>query len=324
MLIGPIRSQILLTGIELEVFNFLSEAKSSVEVANAMGTHPKNTGVLLDGLAAMDLITKKNGHYRNTQLSEVYLVKRRPAYMGGMFSFWSQSLCMGLDDLSRYVKEGPPPENPPEMDIDSDEMWSQNAIFMSEYQRAGLAQLAVEIVSQLPEFHSFEKMLDLGGCAGIVGISIVAAHPRMKGVIFDKPPVVKISKDFIELYEMKDRVTTIGGDYNNDSIGEGYDLIWASASLNFAGLEIDALMKKIYNALNDKGVFVSLSEGLTHERTKPELIMLGFLSAMMMGKGLFFSQGFIGDCMLRAGFRSVRGRTIDTPSGPMELEIGRK
>ncbi len=43
MLIAPIRSRLLLTGIELKVFNELSEPKSADAVAEAMGTHPRNT-----------------------------------------------------------------------------------------------------------------------------------------------------------------------------------------------------------------------------------------------------------------------------------------
>ena len=37
----------------------------------------------------------------------------------------------------------------------------------------------------------------------------------------------------------------MGGDYNHDSIGEGHDLIWASAALNLTGDNMEPLMKKI-------------------------------------------------------------------------------
>jgi len=44
MLIAPIQSKLLLAGIELGVFNQLSEPKSAEAVAEAIGTHPENTG----------------------------------------------------------------------------------------------------------------------------------------------------------------------------------------------------------------------------------------------------------------------------------------
>ena len=116
----------------------------------------------------------------------------------------------------------------------------------------------------------------------------------------------------------------LSGDYNGDSIGEGYDLIWASNTLNFARDGMDALMKKIYDALNPGGVFISFCEGLTHERTKTDFVILSMMSFALMGQDMCFDQGEIADSMLRIGFKSVRSRTLNTPWGAADLDIGRK
>ena len=235
----------------------------------------------------------------------------------------SQMRDTPIADLPRLVKEGPPLPSK-ETDMGNEDVWVRYAASMANYQRAGAAQQTVGIISGLPEFPSFEKMLDLGGGPGVIGIAIVAAHPTMKGVIFDKPAVVKVAERFIKEYEMEDRMTVMGGDYICDSIGDNYDLIWASATLNFARHDLDTLVKKIYHALNPGGVFVSLSDGLTCERTKPENYVLETLSSTLMGQDMGIDQGVIADSMLLAGFKSVRSRTIDTPMMPMDLDIGRK
>ena len=116
-------------------------------------------------------------------------------------------------------------------------------------------------------------MLGLGGGPGLVGIAIVTSHPSMKGIIFDRPAIIKVAETFIKEYEMEERMDVLAGDYNCDSIGEGYDLIWASNALNFARHDLDSLMKKIYDALNPGGVFISFCEGLTHERTKTGFVV---------------------------------------------------
>lgn len=41
-----------------------------------------------------------------------------------------------------------------------------------------------------------------------------------------------------------DRIEVLEGDYLQDPIGEGYDLIWASGTLSFARHDIDSVMKK--------------------------------------------------------------------------------
>jgi len=323
MLVAPIKSKLLLTGIELKVFNHLSEPMSADAVAEAIGTHPENTRLFLDGLAASDLIVKQNVLYQNTAVTQTFLVEDSQTFLGQMFAFQSQMWSAALNDLSKLVKEGPPPPSP-EMDMGSEEMWAQFTVSRANYERAGVAQQAVEFVSELPEFTSFKKMLDLGGGPGLVGIAIVASHPNMKGVLFDRPAIIKVAETFIKEYEMEERIEVLSGDYNCDSIGEGYDLIWTSNTLNFARHDLDSLMKKVYDALNPGGVFISFCEGLTHERTKPGFVVLSMMSIALMSQDMCFDQGEIADSMLRVGFKSVRSRTLNAPWGAADLDIGRK
>ncbi len=167
-------------------------------------------------------------------------------------------------------------------------------------------------------------MLDLGGGPGLIGMAIVDAHSTMKGVIFDLPPVVKVAKTFIKEYGMEDRMEVLGGDFNGDAIGEGYDVVVTCNSLQFAQT-IDSVVKKICDALNPGGVCVSMfGFGQTRERTKPESLVLGLLSRALMGQDTGIDQGYIADSMLRVGFKSVRSRIVTTDWGPMELDIARK
>ena len=323
MLIASIKSKLLLTGIELKVFEQLSEPRSAEAVAKTLSAHPVNTRLFLDGLAASDLIVKKHGLYQNTPVAQTFLVEGSPTFLGQLFMFQSQFYYSSLDDLPKQVKEGSPPPSM-ETDLGSEEMWKQVTVGFANSVRAGLAQWATEIVSKLPEFPQFQKMLDLGSGPGIYAIAFVASHPSMKGVIFDRSAIVEVAENFIKEYGMEGRIEVIAGDYNHDPLGKGYDLIWASNTLNFARQDMDALMKKVYDALNPGGVFISFCEGLTHERTKPDTHVLGMTSMALMGQDMCFDQGEIADSMLRVGFKSVRSRTLNTGWGPMELDIGRK
>ncbi len=321
MLIAPIRSKLLLTGVELKVFDYLSESTSADAVAKTFGIHPKNTRVFLDGLAAIDLLQKKNGRYRNSPIAQAFLVENSPTYLGRFLTFLKPDDQL-LQNLPKLVREGPPP--PPEKPTFSEEALAKGVALMADVERAGYAKKAAEIVSELPEFPSFRKMLDLGGGPGIIGMAIVDAHPTMKGVIFDLPAVVKETRKFIQEYEMQERMEVLGGDLNRDPIGEGYDCVLACNSLQFAQA-IDAVVRKIYDALNSGGVFVSLYPfGQTHERTKPESTVLNLLSMSLMGQDVGVDQKYVADSMLRVGFKSVCSRTLHTPYLPMELDIARK
>jgi predicted TPR repeat methyltransferase len=321
MLIEPIRSQLLLTAIKLKVFNVLYKPKASKDVAKDLDTHPRNTRIFLDSLAAIDLLQKKKGLYRNSPIAQAFLAENSPTYLGRVLPFMKADEEF-LQSLPKLVKEGPlpPPEKPP---FSIEELVKGVAI-MADVEKSGYAQEAVNILLELPEFPTFRKILDLGGGPGLTGMAIVDAHPSMKGVIFDLPPVVEETKRYIEEYEMKDRMEVLGGDFNRDSIGEGYDLVWASGVLQFA-VEIDTVVRKVYEALNPSAVLVSLFPfGETHEGTKPESIVLSLLSMALMGQEVGVKQGYVAESMLRVGFRSVCSRKINTFMGPMELDIGRK
>lgn len=322
MLYAPIKAKLMMSGIELNVFNQLSEPKSAEEVAKEIRGQSRNTMLFLNGLAACGLIEKHNGLYRNAPIAQAFLVEGSPSYLGEGFAHQASMTDAMLANLTKMIREGPPAK-PPEDDADP-QKWSQFASWMANNERAGIAQQMSELISLQPEFASFRKMLDLGGGPGIFGISMVAKHPTMRGVIFDRKPVVEVAERFIKEYGMEGRMEVLAGDYNLDPIGEGYDLIWASATLNFARENMDSVMKKIYEALNPGGLFVNLSEGLTDEGTKPDFYVLCTVGWAMNGPMMAFEQGFIADAMLNAGFRSVRSRTLRTGWGPMDIDIARK
>jgi predicted O-methyltransferase YrrM len=320
MILAPIRSKLLLTGIELKVFNLLSEPKSANAIAQALYTHSSNTEIFLDSLTAIDLLQKKNGLYRNSPIAQTFLVDKSPTYVGALLQLTHSQIS--LENLSKLIKEGPPPM----LEMASETAFSED-MFTQEIassELAGNAQIMVDIVSELPEFSSFRKMLDLGGGPGLIGMAVVAAHPSMKGVIFDLPPMVKVAETFIKDYGMENRMEVLGGDGFRDAIGEGYDLVLACTSLQGYKDRLDLVVKKVYNALNPGGVFVSYFFGLTQERTKPEIGVLSLLSMALAGQDARFDQGFVADSMLRSGFTSVRSRILNTSWGAMELDIARK
>ena len=103
LLIGPIKSKLLLTGIELKVFNHLSESRSAESMAEAIGTHPENTRLFLDGLAASDLVMKKNGLYQNMPVTQAFLVEDSPTYLGQAFTLSTQMWNKPQKEESRTV-----------------------------------------------------------------------------------------------------------------------------------------------------------------------------------------------------------------------------
>jgi hypothetical protein len=70
---------------------------------------------------------------------------------------------------------------------------------------------------------------------------------------------------------------------------------------------------------------ITIHPCLTSERTKPGSLVLGSLFSGLKGEDMgLLDQDFLADAMLRAGFKSVRSKTIDTDWGQEDIDIGRK
>jgi hypothetical protein len=323
VLYTPMYSRILSAGIELGIFTELQESKNHTEIAQKLSLHPNNTGYLLDALAAMELLEKKEGAYKNTALTEKHLVRGYDSYLGEYLRTYSRVSGFENVDIIKLVKEGPASVYQDKEGMEAHDVFGDYTEFVKSSQRAGRAKEIADIVASLPEFGGFNKMLDLGGGPGLIGMAVVQAHPVMKGVIFETPAVGKTAEEAVTEYNLEGRVEVLTGDYMKDSIGEGYDLILAIGTLNFAKHDLDAVIKKIYDALNPQGVFICISEGLTHEKTRPKL-MVGWLPSFLQGCDFSLAQGEISDAALRNGFRSVYKRTMDLIMGEMDVDIARK
>jgi hypothetical protein len=320
MLCGGIPGNLLLTGIELKVFTHLSAPRSAESLAREIGTHLGNTRAFLDALAANDLLGKSKGEYRNAPLAEMFLVEGTPTYIGEALARDAEWIRPGLEGMAALVKDGPPAPGRPGHSIS----WAREAEIQANAQRAGRAQQAAAIASELPEFPQMRTMLDLGGAAGLIGIAIVAAHPTMTGVIFDRPGVVEVARRFIREYELEQRVTVLAGDYSVDPIGADYDLVWTSYTLPHDNLE--PIIRKIHAALSPGGVYVSLAEGLTHERTRPTFLINAMLATSLTSQEVMYEEGEIAQAMRRVGFKSVHTRVAESPQfyGPAVVDIARK
>jgi len=322
-MLAPIRCKLLMTALELGVFDRLRTYRSAEAIAEQLGYHPGNTRRLLDALSTIGLVQKQDGLYRNGPVAAEFLVQQGDVYLGPLFRLVEEMCLNSLDDLAERVKSGPFPAAG-EADFASAQLWAAATRATAGWVTGGAGGQVAAMLSKLPEFSGWRRMLDLGGGHGIFALYLVAAHSSMTAVVLDRPEVTEVAADFIRQYEMQGRVSVMAGDYLVDPIGDGYDLVWACSTLNFARGRLEALVGKIRDALNPGGCFISFQDGLTDEHTQPA-VRLGHLGdAVRTGRDFFFDQGEIADTMLRCGFRSVRSRTVATPMGALDMDIARK
>jgi len=323
IMISQIRSRLLQAGLSLGVFDLLGDFRTAGEAAAEMGAHARNLALFLDALANLGLVEKRDGRYRNSPLASEFLVSSSSLYLGPLLGMIKDASLTPLDDLEGLVRKGP---HPPELgDGSSSEcQWVESARASAPWALGEMGCRAARVVSGLPGFERFTKMLDLGGGHGLFALYFAQAGENLHAVVFDHAPVVELASELITAHGLGHKVSVIAGDYVKDDIGGDYDLIWASATFGPSKDHLETLLRKIHAALRPGGYFLSLHDGMTCEQTKPDMILEWLGGLLASGTDVRFEQGELAEAMLRCGFSSVRSRTLDTPLGAMDLDVARK
>lgn len=116
----------------------------------------------------------------------------------------------------------------------------------------------------------------------------------------------------------------MGGDIQVDDIGSGYDLIWCSHLLYFFE-DKHKIVKKIYDALNPKGIFIS-AHSETDEKDKQNLDKyFSFLFLNMQEKDALLRPFELSGICEDVGFKKISSYTnYNTPVTQTQMTIAKK
>jgi acetylserotonin N-methyltransferase len=218
------RSKTMFTGVSLGVFDRLQESPASAaELSAALGTHPGATERLLDACAALGLLAKDDGVYRNTDSSATYLCSTSPHTMSGYIRYSDQALYAMWGNLGDAIREGTP-------------RWSQTfgldgPIFSSFFRSPeamrdfvrgmhGFGMLTSPKVAAAFDLSAFGRIADLGGATGHLAIAACERYPGLRGVVFDLERVTAMAREQVALSAACDRIEVKAGDFFEDELPE--------------------------------------------------------------------------------------------------------
>ena len=322
-MIGAVRTALLELALDLELPDILHRTGTLEGIAARLGNpHTGNLAHILDAMAALGLAVKKKGIYANSPLAEKYLRTESVACLGPLLRRLKAMQHRNIGRMRELLYSGPRSVKDGDR-LDGKELWKTSGRDMIAYQKSEVSRVLADMAASLPEFPCFRRMLDLGCGPGIIGLSIMARAEALCGAFCDLPPVLELAREEARAAGMEDRAAFYPGDYNQIDFGRGYDCVWAIQSLYFVK-DLPAFLKKLLDALNPGGVFVSLHEGLHRERTAPKDVVLSRLSLALEGQDVSFEEGRIARLALEAGFASLERRTVTMLFGENEVAILRK
>lgn len=324
ILTGFVKMAVLKTAIDLNIAQVLEEIHDLTEIGRALDLKADSGGLgyFLDAMAALGFVRKQDGEYENTAFGRHFLCSQSPVYMGGLVNNMKRMQHRNLTDMANIIRNGPP-QVAPDQQLFSEKKWEIALAHLASYQRAGMAEKAADIVQDLPEFSGAKKLLDLGCGPGLMGMEMIRRNPDLSGVLMDLPGIIRLTAKEVEKEGLSSRITLIPGDYNQVDLGKNYDIIWASHNLYYVKNPL-SFFKRVKASLTANGVFLSLHEGLVHERTGPPEVVLSRLSLALEGQDVSFEKGELANHLRAAGFGRVETRMLCLPAGKAELVVARK
>ncbi len=311
---GNEKANILFAAVDYGIFDLLSKPKAAGQVSEEIKTDPYLTEKFLNALVALNFIHKIENQYSNTKLAETFLVRKSPFYQGTLFEMKRRG-STDWQRISNALKNGgikAGTENKSIID-------RTFIIGHAEIAITGAMQRAVDAVSALPEIERAKKLLDLGGGHGLYSIAFSQLKPDLEVVLFDLPHVTEIAKQYLEQYGMLNKIKFIAGDFTEDDIGTGYDIVFVS------DVTISGILKKVYDALNENGVLIYRRWTINDDRTSPlTSVLFDFMLAMMRSEHRVYTLGEYIHLLEAAGFHIDQILDISSPQDPTKIIVAKK
>jgi len=292
---------VLFAAAELDIFSILDEVPATSQaVATKLGADPRATVILLDALAAMEILTKEDEKYNvGPEVAEL-LTERSAGNVLGMVRHQANCVRWWVQ-LAQVVKNGKPAERQPSLRGES----ADQAAFIGAMHNFS-EPVAVQVIGELGPLN-FRHLLDIGGASGTWTIAFLRAVGDARAMLFDLPEVIPMARQRIEEAGLGERVTFVGGDFYTDDLPAGADFAWLGAIAHQNSREQNRrLFARIYAALDKGGAVVLRDVVMGPTRTKPEggaMFAINMLVATEGGGTYTFGQ-YRSDLM-GAGFSDV-------------------
>jgi SAM-dependent methyltransferase len=299
------------TAVKLDFFTAIDGiARSTVEIAQLRNTDPRATGMLLDALAALGLLGKRDILYVATPFAANYLSKKSPGYLGHIIMH-HHHLMPGWARLDEAVSAGGPIRV---NDSHGDDETRRESFLMGMF---NLASLLAPKITQSADLSGCSTLLDLGGGPGTYAIHFCLANPELSAVVYDLPTTRFFAEETVARFDLSMRISFTSGDYHNDPLPTGFDVVWVSHVLHIDGPAACALLLRMaVEAMNPGGILMVQEFVLADAKDGPSFPALFSLNMLMgTGDGQSYSERELLDMMTEAGLTDVHRLKLELPNG---------
>ncbi len=301
-LTGFMRSRIILTAADLDLFTELDrKSRSAEELAADLSLDVRATTRVLDCLVVTALLAKAGKRYRLTPggapFSNLHSESILPMvqHMSNVWDNWS--------NLTSTLRAGKNPNLKPVIGTKDEKVMRA---FIGAMDVVG-RDLSHEIAEQI-DLSTFSMLLDIGGGPGTYTLAFLEKNPQMQAVIFDFPDVLALARERIGGNPLAGRICFAQGDFYKDELPSSCDCALLSAIIHQNNPQQNTdLFRKIHTVLSPGGCIIIRDHIMDESRTNPPsgaFFAITMLVATLAGDTYTFPE--VKDMLEQAGFSYVQ------------------
>lgn len=314
---GFMAAKHLFVAVEMGLFEHLAEGPRSLEqLAGDTGLPARSLRIVLDAVTALGFAEKRGSRYRNSVLAGRYLSGQGEEDLRPFLQFWNRVSYPRWEALEDAVRGDGEYET-------ARETGDADQAIVSEGIQAITAGTARRL-AQTYDFSRHHRVLDLGGGTGSFLTAALTKYPDLSGTLFELPPVAALAHDTVAGAGMDGRVEVVAGDFFEDPLPLGHDvMILANVMHNFGPERNLELLRRARTHAPEGGrlLLVDFWTDSTHTQPQFAALMAGeFL--LHSGEGDVYSKQELRRWLQSTGWRAVQFRQLAGPASLMVAEAG--
>ncbi len=249
---------------ELDLWTALGgQSLSAEQVAAKLHTDLRATTILLDAVAALGLLEKRDLRYSVPSDLRGWLVEDSPETILPMLRH-AMTILRSWSQLAWVAKSGiPAPRIPSIRGPEAD-----RASFIAAMHVVS-GPMGDELVQKLGP-PKFRRLLDVGGASGTWTLAFLRAVPGATATIFDLLDAIEQALQRLAGNEFAHRVTLVAGNFYVDDLPAGADFAWVSAICHQHSRRHNReLFAKVFRALVPGGRIALRDVVMVPDRTAP-------------------------------------------------------
>lgn len=321
--LGFMAARTLHVALELRLFTHLAAGAQTLgQVAHALGLAERAAGRLLYACVALGLTQATGGVFRNTPLTQKYLVEGQPTFIGSYLQMFDALSYHRWEQVGAALRHNGPVDDishPYRFLADN----AEEAATFSAAQHAGSRSLGHALARRI-DFTPFTCLLDLGGGSGAYTVEILRRYPHLRAVLFDFPQVSRLAEAVMQQEGLMDRVYIVRGDYEHDALPPGPDVVLWSGNLHASSPESCRRVLTRLHALLPPGGIVLIHDYMLDDTRSGPLIpaLLALHLTLVSEHGQVYSNAELRDLLTQTGFEVMRIEPFLT--GHSSLVIARR